>query len=153
MWVDITMIRSTECYILQGRLGGGGVWICTFNNQFQPLEISAICLQYHYRNATEMRGNSLKIIHVIIVYCVDIKHHMPAAQTLYNLCISALWPISLIKSNSTFQETKNRLYWVNVRIKDKIRFQKKHTLQKINFNDWTLHIFDILVLSNLLIEF
>lgn len=24
MWVDITMIRSTECYILQGRLGGGG---------------------------------------------------------------------------------------------------------------------------------
>lgn len=23
MWVDITMIRSTECYILQGRLGGG----------------------------------------------------------------------------------------------------------------------------------
>lgn len=78
---------------------------------------------------------------------------MPAAQTLYNLCISALWPISLIKSNSTFQETKNRLYWVNVRIKDKIRFQKKHTLQKINFNDWTLHIFDILVLSNLLIEF
>lgn len=81
MWVDITMIRSTECYILQGRLGGGGVWICTFNNQFQPLEISAICLQYHYRNATEMRGNSLKIIHLIIVYCVDIKHHMPAAQT------------------------------------------------------------------------